>query len=76
MLWDWYRNMMYGRCPAISREQYEHIQLVDTGYEMDVELGYQYMSLSNNNTLPVLMRHNALGVSDWKLLLDECGLNF
>ncbi len=67
MLGDWYRTMMYRRCPAISREQFEHKQLVDMGYEKDVELGYHYMSLT---------RHNALSVSDWKLLLAECGLNF
>lgn len=68
--------MMYGRSPAISREQYEHIQLVDMGYEKDIELGYPYMSPTKNNILPVLTRHNALSVSDWKLLLAECGLNF
>ncbi len=68
--------MMYARCPAISREQYEHINLASMGYEKDLELGYPYMTTTNNNILPVLTRHNALGVSDWKLLLAECGLNF
>lgn len=68
--------MVYARCPAISREQYEHLNLVNMGYERDVEMGYHYMSSSKNNILPVLVRHNALSVSDWKLLLAECGLNF
>ena len=73
---DWYRSMMYARCPAISREHYEHNQFVELGYERDVELGYLYMSPEKNNIIPILTRHNALSVSDWKLLLAECGLNF
>lgn len=76
MLEDWYRSMMYARCPAISREHYEHNQFVELGYERDLELGYLYMSPEKNNIIPILTRHNALSVSDWKLLLAECGLNF
>ena len=76
MLEECYRATMYGRCPAISREQYEHVQLSMMGCEKDLEMGYPYMSQEKNNILPFLVRHNALSVSDWKILLAECGLNF